>query len=160
MDSRTPTTDHQRSVLKTYTQMMRATDAVTTRMHRHLADSGLTGSQFGVLEALYHLGPLCQRDIGMKILKTSGNMTTVIDNLEKRKLVVRVKDLADRRRISVELTPAGFDLIDTVFPTHAEIAEQVFAVMDPGELRTLGSLLKKVGKANAGQAAAAGGRNP
>ncbi len=145
--------------MKTYTQMMRAADAVTTRMHRHLADAGLTGSQFGVLEALYHLGPLCQRDIGQKILKTSGNMTTVIDNLEKRKLVVRVKDLADRRRISVELTPEGFDLIDTVFPTHAEIAEQVFAVMDPGELLTLGSLLKKVGKANAGQAAAAGGRN-
>ena len=153
------TTAHQRTVLKTYTQMMRAADAVTTRMHRHLADSGLTISQFGVLEALYHLGPLCQRDIGMKILKTSGNMTTVIDNLEKRKLVVRVKDLADRRRISVELTPAGFDLIDTVFPTHAEIAEQVFAVMDPGELLTLGKLLKKVGKANAGSAAAAGGRN-
>jgi MarR family 2-MHQ and catechol resistance regulon transcriptional repressor len=160
MKSNAPTTDHQRSVLKTYTQMVRATDAVTTRMHRHLADHRLTLSQFGVLEALYHKGSLCQRDIGMKILKTSGNMTTVIDNLEKRKLVVRVKDLADRRRISVELTPAGFALIDTVFPTHAEIAEQAFAVMDPGELLTLGKLLKKVGKANAGQAAAAGGRIP
>jgi MarR family 2-MHQ and catechol resistance regulon transcriptional repressor len=159
MKSKAPTTDHQRSVLKTYAQMIRATDAVTTRMHRHLADHRLTLSQFGVLEALYHKGALCQRDIGQKILKTSGNMTTVIDNLEKRKLVVRVKDLADRRRISVELTPAGFALIDTVFPTHAEIAEQVFAVMDPGELLTLGSLLKKVGKANAGSAAAAGGRN-
>ena len=142
-------TDHQRTVLKTYTQMMRAADAVTTRMHRHLADSGLTNSQFGVLEALYHLGPLCQRDIGRKILKTSGNMTTVIDNLEKRKLVARVKDLQDRRRVSVELTPAGYDLIGTVFPIHAEIAEQVFAVMNPGELQTLGNLLKKVGKANA-----------
>jgi DNA-binding MarR family transcriptional regulator len=60
----------------------------------------------------------------------------------------------------VALTPAGFDLIDTVFPTHAEIAEQVFAVMDPGELLALGSLLKKVGQANAGPAATAGGRNP
>lgn len=159
MKAKTPTTDHQRSVLKTYTQMIRATDAVTTRVHRHLADHRLTLSQFGVLEALYHKGALCQRDIGLKILKTSGNMTTVIDNLEKRKLVVRVKDLTDRRRISVELTPAGFDLIDTVFPRHAEIAEQVFAVMDPGELLTLGSLLKKVGKTNAGSSAAAGGRD-
>ncbi len=160
MKPRTPTTDHQRAVLKTYTQMMRATEAVTTRMHRHLLDHGLTGSQFGVLEALYHLGPLCQRDIGQKILKTSGNLTTVIDNLEKKELVVREKDLSDRRRISVSLTDAGFDLIDTVFPTHAEIAEQVFAVMNPGELLALGTLLKKVGKATAGQAAAAGGRKP
>ena len=159
MKTRTPTTDRQRAVLKAYTQMMRATEAVTARMHRHLADHGLTGSQFGVLEALYHLGPLCQRDIGQKILKTSGNLTTVIDNLEKKALVIREKDLSDRRRISVSLTSAGFDLIDAVFPTHAEIAEQVFVVMNPGELLTLGSLLKKVGKANAGQAVAVGGRN-
>ena len=156
MKPRTPTTNHQRAVLKTYTQMMRATDAVTTRMHRHLADHRLTTSQFGVLEALYHKGALCQRDIGMKILKTSGNMTTVIDNLEKRELVVREKDLADRRRMTVKLTQAGFDLINTLFPTHAAIAEQTFAVMAPGELLTLGNLLKKVGKANA----AAGGRIP
>jgi len=160
MTTKSRMTDHQRAVLKTYTQMMRATDAVTNRMHRHLADSGLTGSQFGVLEALYHLGPLCQRDIGQKILKTSGNMTTVIDNLEKRKLVVRVKDMQDRRRISVELTPTGFDLISTVFPIHAEIAEQVFAVMSPGELQTLGSLLKKVGKANAAAFEPNNGRTP
>jgi len=160
MKSDPPTTDHQRSVLKTYTQMMRAADAVTTRMHRHLADHRLTLSQFGVLEALYHKGALCQRDIGQKILKTSGNMTTVIDNLEKRKLVVREKDLADRRRITVKLTQAGFALINTIFPAHAEIAEQAFAVMDAGELLALGTLLKKVGKANADAAAAVGGRIP
>jgi len=160
MKPKTSTSDHQRTVLKTYTQMMRAADALTTRMHRHLADQGLTVSQFGVLEALYHKGCLCQRDIGRKILKTSGNMTTVIDNLEKRGLVVREKDLADRRRLSVRLTRAGFGLIDALFPDHAAIAEQAFAVMAPAELLILGDLLKKVGKANAGQAAANGGRTP
>jgi len=157
MKPKTPTTDRQRAVLKAYTQMMRATDAVTTRMHRHLAESGLTNSQFGVLEVLYHKGPLCQRDIGRKILKTSGNMTTVIDNLEKRKLVIREPDPADRRRVAVNLTPAGFDLIDAIFPNHAAIAEQVFEVMAPEELLALGGLLKKVGKASA---AAVGGRKP
>ena len=148
MKPRAQTTDHQRSILKTYTQMMRATDAVTAKMHRHLGDHGLTISQFGVLEVLYHRGPLCQRDIGWKILKTSGNMTTVIDNLEKRELVVREKDLDDRRRISVQLTEKGFDLINTVFPIHAEIAQKAFSVMNDTELKTLGDLLKKVGKAN------------
>ena len=160
MKPRTPTTDHQRTVLKAYTQMMRATDAVTTRMHRHLADHGLTVSQFGVLEVLYHKGPLCQRDIGQKILKTSGNMTTVIDNLEKRALVVRVKDPDDRRRMSVRLTGAGFDLIATVFPNHAAVAEQVFEVMAPEELLSLGDLLKKIGRANAGSSPAVSGRTP
>lgn len=154
MTCRTQTTDHQRTILKTYTQMMRATDAVTTKMHRHLASHGLTVSQFGVLEALYHKGPLCQRDIGWKILKTSGNMTTVIDNLEKRALVAREKDLDDRRRISVKLTENGFDLINTLFPIHAEIAEKAFAVLTDTDLASLGALLKKVGKANGGPAAA------
>ena len=151
MKPKTLTSDNQRAVLKTYTRMMRATDAVTTRMHRHLADRNLTLSQFGVLEAIYHKGPLCQRDIGRKILKTSGNMTTVIDNLEKRDLVVRAVDPADRRRVSVTLTRAGFDLIDAIFPAHAQFAEEAFAVLDPDELRLLGDLLKKVGQANAGQ---------
>jgi MarR family transcriptional regulator, 2-MHQ and catechol-resistance regulon repressor len=150
MKPKIPTTDHQRAVLKVYTQMMRAIDAVTTRMHRHLTDTGLTLSQFGVLEALYNKGPLCQRDIGRKILKTSGNMTTVIDNLEKRKLVVREKDLADRRRISVKLTEKGYELIAALFPIHAGVAEKTFAVMDAGELATFSDLLRKVGKANTG----------
>jgi MarR family transcriptional regulator, 2-MHQ and catechol-resistance regulon repressor len=160
MPSESSTTDRQRSALKTYTQLMRAADAVTTRMHRHLTDHRLTISQFGVLEALYHHGALCQRDIGQKILKTSGNMTTVIDNLEKRKLVVRAKDQADRRRMTVKLTQAGFALIRTLFPIHAEIAEQTFAVMNTSELLTLGELLKKVGKANAAAAAVVGGKTP
>lgn len=148
MKPRVQITDQQRSILKTYTQMMRAADAVTTKMHGHLIDHGLTISQFGVLEVLYHRGPLCQRDIGWKILKTSGNMTTVIDNLEKRALVIREKDPDDRRRTSVKLTEKGFDLINTIFPIHAGIAEKAFAVMKDNELTILGDLLKKVGKAN------------
>jgi len=149
MNSKTRITDQQRTILKTYTQMMRAADAVTTRMHRHLVDTGLTLSQFGVLEVLYHKGPLCQRDIGQKILKTSGNMTMVIDNLEKRELVVREKDPADRRRIVVRLTEEGFDLIQALFPVHAAVAAETFSVLESNELVTLGKLLKKVGIANA-----------
>ena len=149
MNPNTRITAQQRTILKTYTQMMRATDAVTTRMHRHLVDTGLTLSQFGVLEVLYHKGPLCQRDIGEKILKTSGNMTMVIDNLEKRELVVRRKDPADRRRMVVKLTEKGLDLIQALFPRHATVAAETFAVLESNELTTLGKLLKKIGKANA-----------
>ena len=146
MAMRTDISKHQREALKAYTRMMRATDSVTSRMHAHLAETKLTLSQFGVLEALYHLGPLCQRDIGKKILKTSGNMTLVIDNLEKRSLVVREKDPHDRRYMRVALTAEGQRLIDELFPRHAEIAESVFAVLSPGELARLGELLKKLGK--------------
>ena len=149
MKGKTNIGKHQRLILKTYTKMMRASDSVTAKIHRHLTQYKLTISQFGVLEALYHLGSLCQRDIGEKILKTSGNMTMVIDNLEKRDLVIREKDLNDRRFITVKLTDKGYQLIHNIFPVHAKIAEQVFSVLNTKELEDLGILLKKLGKARA-----------
>ncbi len=149
MKQKTKTSERGKLSLKTYTWLMRTADAVTVRMHGHLKAHGLTISQFGVLEALYNLGPLCQRDIGRKILKTSGNMTTVIDNLEKRKLVLREKDPRDRRFFSVSLTSGGFDLIDAIFPGHAVVAREVFSVLTPSEMNTLGAILKKLGKNNA-----------
>ena len=140
--------DQEARILKIYTQLMRATDAVTDKMHRHLLDYRLSTSQFGVIEALYHLGPLCQKDIGEKILKTSGNITLVIDNLEKRKLVKRKKDSNDRRRMKVRLTESGYELIEKIFPDHSKIAHKVFSVLEPEEQNSLSLLLKKLGKAN------------
>jgi MarR family 2-MHQ and catechol resistance regulon transcriptional repressor len=138
-------TGRQKMILKTYVKMTRAVSTVSAKMHRHLLLLKLTVSQFGVLGALYNLGPLCQQEIGQKILKTSGNMTLVIDNLEKRGLVVRESDPDDRRYTRVRLTKEGEDLICRVFPRHAKIAEQVFSVLDADELEQLGFLMKKLG---------------
>ncbi len=139
--------DRQANTLRLYTKLMRATSAVTEMMHRHLDDHRLSISQFGVLEALYHLGPLCQKDIGRKILKTSGNITMVIDNLEKRELVRRERDPMDRRKVSVALTEHGHRLIERIFPDHAKIAFETFSILDPKEQNTLSVLLKKLGRA-------------
>ena len=136
----------QQRALKTYVKLMRATSSVTEKMHGHLRGQGLTNSQFGVLEALLHLGPLCQREIGEKILKSGGNMTLVIDNLEKRGLVERVQDKQDRRYVKIHLTPQGEGLISKVFPRHAAIAEEVFAILNEGDQKQLGKLLKKLGR--------------
>ncbi|NUO15561.1 MAG: MarR family transcriptional regulator, partial [Planctomycetaceae bacterium] len=74
--------------LNVYIKLMRASESVTARLSAFLQSTeGLTVSQFGILEALYHLGPLNQSQIGEKMLKSGGNITTVIDNLEKRGLV-------------------------------------------------------------------------
>ena len=141
----------QEQVLKLYTQLMRATNSVTDVLHRHLLKDKISISQFGVLEALYHLGPLCQKDLGEKILKTSGNITLVIDNMEKRELVKREKNPDDRRKITVSLTKSGLNLIKKIFPTHAKKALDIFSVLDPEEWHTLGLLLKKLGRANTGK---------
>jgi len=124
---------------------MRAAESVTSRVHRVLAEPKLTISQFGVLEVLYHKGPLCQRDIAFKILKSTGNITLVIDNLEKLGLVRRVRDNVDRRYLTVHLTETGTDLIARVFAdVKTEIIKEMSS-LDENEQELLGILCKKLG---------------
>ena len=137
--------ENRRQALNSYVKLMRATNHLTGRIHRHLLDDNLTQSQFGVLEALYHLGPLSPSDLGQKILKSNANLTTVLDSLEKKRLVVRDRSASDRRRISVQLTESGEQLIARIFPRHAEIIAREFSVLSPEEHLQLGRLLKKLG---------------
>jgi len=110
-----------------------------------MSAAGLTISQFGVLEALHHKGPLCQRDIAAKILKSTGNITLVIDNLEKQGLVKRERTSEDRRYLSVRLTEQGEELICSVFAdVEAEIVEEMNRLTIE-EQATLGRLCKKLG---------------
>ncbi|ADI85439.1 winged-helix transcriptional regulator, MarR family [Geobacter sulfurreducens KN400] len=110
-----------------------------------MAAAGLTISQFGVLEALYHKGSLCQRDIAAKILKSTGNITMVIDNLEKNGLVRRERDSADRRFLTVHLTESGHALISRVFADVEAAIQSEMSVLAAGEQETLGALCKKLG---------------
>jgi MarR family 2-MHQ and catechol resistance regulon transcriptional repressor len=124
---------------------MRAAESVTSRVNRFMAAENLTISQFGVLEALLHKGSLCQRDIAAKILKSTGNITLVIDNLEKRGLVRRERDTDDRRYLTVHLTEAGSELIIRSFADveSAIVAEMV--ILSENDQEELGRLCKKLG---------------
>ena len=132
--------------LGTYVKLMRAAESITTRVHQHLGSVGLTVSQFGVLEALYHLGALSQKELGQKILRTSGNITMVIDNLEKRDLVRRERDTSDRRIFIVHLTNRGQKLIHRIFPSHAALITRELSVLTSADQKIFGDLCKKVGK--------------
>lgn len=131
--------------LRTYVKLMRASESITTRIHRHLSSVRLTLSQFAVLEALYHLGPLNHREIGQKLLRSSGNITMVIDNLEKRGYVRRERKEEDRRFMMVRLTDAGVELISKVFPSHAAVIAREMSVLSEREQKTLAQLCKKLG---------------
>ncbi len=131
--------------LRTYVKLMRAAESVTARIHRHLSSTGLTISQFAVLEALYQLGPLSQREIGKKILRSSGNITMVIDNLEKNGLVRRERHEADRRFFIVHLTDKGYHLINKIFPPHAAVIAKDLGVLTAAEQDALARLCKKLG---------------
>lgn len=138
-------TDSEKMALDAYTKLMRAAESVTSRTSRAMAAADLTISQFGVLEALYHKGPLCQRDIATKILKSSGNITMVIDNLEKRGLVRRERDLQDRRYFTIYLTDAGNSLIAEVFPTVLAAIKEEMSILKQEEQEELGRLCRILG---------------
>ena len=67
--------------LNSYIKLIRSAESLSSKINLQLSEFGLTESQFGVLDALYHLGPMKQKELGKKILKSGGNITMVINNL-------------------------------------------------------------------------------
>ncbi len=130
--------------LNTFIKLVRCTNTVSANVHDHLLGK-LTVSQFGILEALYHLGPMAQKELAEKILKSAGNITTIINNLERIDLVVRGVNENDKRYCTVQLTKKGGNMIRKIFPLHADIIVKRMARLSESEQQILGRLLKKLG---------------
>ena len=137
--------DSERRALSAYTKLMRAAESITGRTSRILAASNLTVSQFGILEVLFHKGPLCQRELAAKILKSTGNITMVIDNLVKQNLVRRARDHDDRRFITIHLTESGQLLIEKVFPSIMVAIVKEMSILKEGEQDELAKLFRLIG---------------
>lgn len=131
--------------LNAFIKMTRASESINNRLSRSLACENLTISQFGIIEALHHLGPQNQRELGAKILKTGGNITLVIDNLEKRELVSKEKDPNDGRAVIISLTKKGKKFIESYFPEHLNRIIEEFSILTSEELTELSRICKKVG---------------
>jgi MarR family 2-MHQ and catechol resistance regulon transcriptional repressor len=131
--------------LNAYIKLMRASESVSSRLSRRVTSYGLTMSQFGAMEALYHIGPLHQHELGEKILRSSGNITLIVDNLERHGYAERRRDTDDRRFITVHLTPKGRRLIRDIFPSHVSAIEEEMGALTAEEQEDLGRLCRKLG---------------
>lgn len=132
--------------LNAFINLSRASNSVQTRLSAGLDRHGITTSQLGILEALFHLGAMCQRALGDKLLRSGGNITMVIDNLEKHGLVQRVRQKDDRRMIVIHLTPAGRQLISRVLPLHAKEVVKEMSRLTASEQEELRRLCRKLGR--------------
>ncbi len=110
-----------------------------------IADTGLSLSDFQIMEVLLHKGALPINTIGDKVLLTSGSMTAAINRLAQNELVQRVQDPSDGRCTYVHLTKTGRALIKKAYDRHAQNLEQIVEVLSPRERQELVRLLKKVG---------------
>ncbi len=144
MGTRHRGTNEEINALNAFIKLQRASESVSTRVHSVLP-AGLTITQFGVLEALHHIGPLCQGELAEKLLRSGGNLTLVVDNLEKVGYVLRERDPADRRFVVVKLTEKGQAFISAIFPKILANVTREMAALSSTELLDLGRLCKKIG---------------
>ena len=125
---------------------MKAFQALFPHAAQSIKQTELGDSDFRVLEALLHKGPLPVNTIGPKVWLTPGSISVAVDRLVKKGLVSRKDHPDDRRVRRVELTPKGRALITRGFGEHADAMEGVAGVLSKDERLTLLRLLKKLGK--------------
>jgi MarR family 2-MHQ and catechol resistance regulon transcriptional repressor len=131
--------------LNAYINLTRAANTLGSTLAAQLEAHGLTVSQFGTLEALFHLGPLCQHEIADKLLKSGGNITMVIGNLEKRGWVSRKRVANDQRQLRIHLTPKGRRQVAKVLPAHVKAITRAMRTLSNEEQESLRKLSRKLG---------------
>ncbi|NOU89109.1 MarR family transcriptional regulator [Paenibacillus sp. LMG 31460] len=132
--------------LDLYIALSRASEWVNAHGDRDIRNHGLNRTEFGVLELLYHKGAQPIQQIGGKVLMSSGNITYVVDKLEKKEFVKRKTSSEDRRLIFAEITEKGKQFIEEIFPKHTEVIEKAVAGLTAEEKKIASQLLKKLGK--------------
>lgn len=133
------------SALRLWVALARAYSAVLRHVEADIARHDLTMAEFGILEALYHKGPLLLGEIQRKILVSSGGITYLVDRLTAKGLVERRDCPEDRRARYAALTAAGGELIGRIFPEHAGAVEMAVAGLSRKEQKAARRLLKTLG---------------
>jgi len=133
--------------LRLWVILSRAHAAIARHAEADVARHGLTIAEFGILEALYHVGPLLLGELQRKILVSSGGVTYLVDRLEKRGLVRREPCPEDRRARYAALTTEGKRLVARIFPDHARSIERAMSGLSRSDRERATILLKQLGRA-------------
>ncbi|MHB1313335.1 MAG: MarR family winged helix-turn-helix transcriptional regulator [Gemmatimonadaceae bacterium] len=154
---RTPkTTDAATATaLKLYTVLSRAQRAIGERTQADLEQHGISITEFAIMEALFHKGPLLLGEVQRKILVSSGGITFLVDKLTDRGFVERKMCPSDRRARYASLTRKGEALMKEIFPRHAAAIREAMSGLSPAEQKEATVLLKRLGLAAAAGAGAA-----
>lgn len=138
------------TALQLWIVLSRAFAAVEARVKADVARHGLTPAEFGVLEVLYHKGPMLLSEVKRKILVSSGGITYLVDRLEAKGLAERRSSPEDRRASFAALTEDGEALMRRVFPEHATMLEDALSGLTGEEQAQAAALLRRLGRRAAG----------
>ena len=134
------------AALRLFIVMNRAVSAIVQYGRSPIEEAGLSQSEFMVLEVLYHKGPLPLGEIAERILLQTGSTTYVINQLEKKGVLIRRTCTEDRRVTFAELTDEGRTLIAQVFPRHAEALRVAMSALSRHEKRDMTEAIKRLGR--------------
>lgn len=137
--------DDRELSLKLFVVLSKAYKVIMDRAVKDMKKNGLSETEFTVLELLYHKGKFPLQQIGEKILVTSGGITYTVDKLESKGYLKRVSCPEDRRITYAEITPAGVELIDHIFPAHSEVIQSMMQGLTAEEKQIAITLVKKLG---------------
>ncbi len=146
MGSRYEGSHSETRALSALINLVRAAESVMGRLNSQFTGIAITQSQFNALDSLFHLGPISQRELGEKLFKTSGNITMVVDNLEKRGMVRRERSKQDRRSVTVHLTDKGKGTIQSLLPQRVAAIQEEMEVLTGADQEELRRLCRMLGK--------------
>ena len=112
-------------------------------IQKTLKKENLTLPQLDILVCLGRVKGLTLGEIGERLMGTGGNITGVMDRLEKSGFVYRDRDTEDRRIIRAKLTPKGIILHKDILPIFQKKWKEIVGILEPEEQRHLNRLLKK-----------------
>lgn len=121
-----------------------ASNIIQERTHAYVKTTGLTPTQFAIINVLGHEGPLKISEIYSKMLIKSGNRTMILDSIEQKNLIKRVFSKSDRREIIIELTPTGQKFFNDNFLAYGDFVEKTLSVLSQAEQKELGVILNKL----------------
>lgn len=133
------------AILNSYIKLVRAFESISSRLYMKLEGEGLTESQFYMLDALYHLGPMNQKELGKKIFRSEGNITMIVNNLEKRKLIKKKQSGEDKRVYIIKLKNEGRELYEKVFPKFLKTIMNEFEGIKEKEHKEFQKICKRIG---------------
>ncbi len=125
--------------------LARAYHSMAAFVEQSVSALGIGLSDFMILEALLHKGPLTMSALCDAALIANASMTAAIDRLEEKKFLERVAHQTDRRVRLVQLTTDGRELIKRLYPRHERDLDELMSVLSPVERTELRRTLKLVG---------------
>ena len=134
------------AALRLWVILSRAQAAVASHAAADVSRHGLTLAEFGILEVLYHRGPMLLGEVQRRILVSSGGITFLVDRLTAKGLVERRSCQHDRRARYAALTEQGTAFVAEIFPVHAAVVTRAMSGLSPEDQRACATVLKALGR--------------